>query len=208
MTVEGLTTDDVLIVGLGNPGKEYEKTRHNAGFMVVDQLHEAFGGASLSGGWSSKFQGLHTKVRDGDRKILLLKPETFMNLSGKSVQQAAKFFQIPVERICVVHDDLDFPLGTCRLRLGGGDGGHNGLKSITQQMGSKNYLRLRFGIGRPNIPEKADISRDFVHSWVLGAFSSGEKPALELAIEGAVKALEQLLRDGFERTQNNINQRN
>jgi PTH1 family peptidyl-tRNA hydrolase len=205
-------SEDVLLVGLGNPGEQYRSTRHNAGFLVLDELYRkrcARGGGRSPAlpSWKSKFEGSLAVLQDRDRKIVLLKPETYMNLSGNSVQPASRFYRIPPERICVVHDDMDFDLGVCRFRQGGGDGGHNGLKSVTERLSTREYLRLRFGIGRPKIPEKADIRGNFVHSWVLGAFSGDEEPVLKGALEGAVRSLDHLLRDGFERAQNRTNTR-
>lgn len=211
------TTSDVLIVGLGNPGSEYEKTRHNAGFLVMDRLFEELlriQPASLVSNvqWRSKFQGEYTALArlplgNSARKVFLLKPQTFMNLSGRSVQALSNYFQIPRAQICVVHDDLDFPLGTIRIRKGGGDGGHNGLKSITQDMSGADYVRLRFGIGRPNLSQKADIGSNLVHSWVLGAFGKDEQEPLNGALDCAVSALCSLLKHGLEQTQNAVNQK-
>ncbi|NBW39471.1 aminoacyl-tRNA hydrolase [bacterium] len=211
------TTSDVLIVGLGNPGSEYERTRHNAGFLVLDRLFEELSRSGESSivhalQWKSKFQGNYLTLSrspygEPARKLFLLKPQTFMNLSGESVQALAKYFQIPREQICVIHDDLDFPLGTCRIRKGGGDGGHNGLKSITKLLGGASYVRVRFGIGRPNIGQKADIKGDLVHSWVLGAFGKGEQDTLSGALDTAVDAVCSLLENGFEQTQMTVNRR-
>ena len=197
--------ENLLIVGLGNPGKEYEQTRHNAGFLAVDEFSRRLRADSS---WKEKFQGVFTTQNASGGKIILLKPMTYMNESGVSVQQAAKFFKIPPTDVCIVHDDMDHPLGTVRLKRGGGDGGHNGLKSVSKHLSKRNYLRLRFGIGRPNIPQEADISRDFVHSWVLGKFSEEERSRLREALERASSALEALLHDGFEKAQNVVNKRN
>ena len=214
---DAFTTSDILIVGLGNPGSEYEKTRHNAGFLVLDRLFEELLRAqstalSANTQWRSKFQGEYVSLTrlslgSGNRKVFLLKPQTFMNLSGRSVQALSSYFQIPRGRICVVHDDLDFPLGTIRIRKGGGDGGHNGLKSITQDMSGADYVRLRFGIGRPNLSQKADIGSNLVHSWVLGAFGKDEQESLDEALGCAASALCSLLQRGLEQTQNAVNQK-
>lgn len=214
---DAFTTSDILIVGLGNPGSEYEKTRHNAGFLVIDRLFEELSRTEPTSSmsnmhWRSHFQGEYvsfTRLPLGNtaRKVFLLKPQTFMNLSGRSVRALSSYFQIPLGQICVVHDDLDFPLGTIKIRKGGGDGGHNGLKSITQQMSGADYVRLRFGIGRPNLSEKADIASNLVHSWVLGAFGKDEQELLNGALDSAVSALCSLLRRGFEQTQNAVNQK-
>lgn len=214
---DAFTTSDILIVGLGNPGSEYEQTRHNAGFLVIDRLFEELLRAQSSSlasnaQWRSKFQGEYVSLTrlplgSSSRKVFLLKPQTFMNLSGRSVQALSNYFQIPRSQICVVHDDLDFPLGTIRIRKGGGDGGHNGLKSITQDMSGADYVRLRFGIGRPNLSQKADIGSNLVHSWVLGAFGKDEQRSLEEALDCAASALCSLLKRGLEQTQNAVNQK-
>lgn len=148
-----------LIVGLGNPGPEYALTRHNIGFMAVDVLADA-------ARFTSKFQGLVTQHSIEGEPCLLLKPQTFMNLSGRSVQAAAAFYKIPPERIIVLHDELDLPLGKIRIKQGGGANGHNGLKDIDQALGP-NYWRIRLGIGHPGTKEQ-------VHSHVLSKFSAGE----------------------------------
>ncbi|MDZ4178513.1 MAG: aminoacyl-tRNA hydrolase [Coriobacteriia bacterium] len=134
-----------LIVGLGNPGPEYEHTRHNAGFLVVDLLGENL----RAGYWRDEAGSLTASVRVGDRDIVLAKPLTFMNVSGKALRKLADIYEAPVEEIIIVHDDIDLPAGDVRVKRGGGHGGHNGLRSITDQLGSADYLRVRFGVGRP-----------------------------------------------------------
>ncbi|MCI5064772.1 aminoacyl-tRNA hydrolase [bacterium] len=194
-----------IIAGLGNPGEKYERTRHNAGFLVLDEFARAL---SLgAGSWKEKFDAEYATFSDGGRKVILLKPQTYMNESGRSIQAASRFFKVPPDHVCVVHDDLDFGLGTVRLKFGGGDGGHNGLKSVSRMLSSRQYLRLRFGIGRPNIPQKADISENFVHSWVLGKFSREEDAVLQEALSRATAAIQLLLKDGFEAAQNSVNSR-
>ena len=148
-----------LIVGLGNPGRDYALNRHNIGFLAVDVLAD---GAT----WSGKFQGHIAECRLGTDKHILLKPQTYMNLSGESVGKAAHFYKIPPENILVIHDDLDLPLGKLRVKQGGGHGGHNGLKSIDAHLG-KEYWRLRLGIGHPGDKER-------VTGHVLGNFSKAE----------------------------------
>ena len=146
-----------LIVGLGNPGSKYDQTRHNAGFWLVDDLAKEFG-ATLKN--ETKYNADIAKAQIGDRVVWLMKPQTYMNLSGKSVGPFANFYKIPADRILVVHDELDFAAGVARLKKGGGAGGHNGVTDIAQKLGSKEFYRMRIGIGRPDDPAR-------VESWVL-----------------------------------------
>jgi peptidyl-tRNA hydrolase, PTH1 family len=148
-----------LLVGLGNPGPEYALTRHNIGFMALDALA---GAASFT----SKFHGLSASLTIEGQKVILLKPQTFMNLSGKSVQAAMAFYKIPPENVVVLHDELDLPLGKIRIKQGGGANGHNGIKDIDQMVGP-NYWRIRLGIGHPGMKEQ-------VHGHVLSKFSADE----------------------------------
>lgn len=154
-----------LIAGLGNPGPDYALTRHNIGFMAVDHL--AGGGVNFS----KKFDGLVLQTEITGEKCILLKPQTYMNLSGRSVQAAAAFYKIPPERIIVLHDELDLPLGKIRIKQGGGANGHNGLKDIDEKLGV-NYWRIRLGIGHPGTKEQ-------VHGHVLSKFSAEEMQAVE-----------------------------
>lgn len=163
-----------IIVGLGNPGNEYAGTRHNAGFMVVDEVREHFGFAA----WKAGFKGLVSKGKVAGLDVVLLKPQTFMNLSGASVQAAAAFYKVAPKDVLVVHDELDIPLAEMKFKVGGGDAGHNGLKSITAALGTAEYARLRFGIGRP--VHKAQVS-----DYVLHKFDADE----ELIVDERVKAL-------------------
>ena len=149
-----------LVVGLGNPGPEYALTRHNIGFMAVDVLADA-------GRFTSKFHGETYARTIEDEKVILLKPMTYMNLSGKSVQAAMAFYKIPPENVIVLHDELDLPLGKIRIKQGGGANGHNGLKDIDQMVGA-NYWRIRLGIGHPGMKEQ-------VHGHVLSRFSNDEQ---------------------------------
>src|SRR4051794_4861883 len=135
---------DLLVVGLGNPGREYARTRHNAGRLVVDELARRHDGS-----WKAKFNGQLAEIRLEGHKLALLKPETYMNESGRSVGQAAKFFKLDPDAVLVVHDEGDFDLGRLELKVGGGYGGHNGLRSIGQVLGTPDFLRLRIGVGRP-----------------------------------------------------------
>lgn len=148
-----------LLVGLGNPGTEYALTRHNAGFMLADSIARAY----AFPGWTAKHKGHVTKGNAGGLPLVLLKPQTYMNLSGQSVQAAASFYKIPPENILVAHDELDLPLAQLKYKTGGGDAGHNGLKSITQMLGTPNYARLRIGIGRP--AHKSQVSDYVLHTF-------------------------------------------
>ena len=183
-----------LVVGLGNPGPRYAATRHNAGFLVVDLLAERIGGRF-------KAHRSNADVLEGrmaGRPAVLVKPRSYMNESGGPVVNAARFYKVPVESIIVVHDELDLPFGVLRLKRGGGDGGHNGLRSITSALGSKDYLRVRFGIGRP--PGRQDPA-----DYVLREWASAEKKDLGYQVDRAADAVETLLTDGLEKAQNVYN---
>jgi PTH1 family peptidyl-tRNA hydrolase len=175
-----------LVVGLGNPGKEYEKTRHNVGWMVLDELCERLG-CSFS---REKFEGLFTEYRaDNGRKVLLLKPLTFMNRSGESVGKFVRFYKLQPQEVLVVYDDLDLPLGKLRLRLRGSSGGHKGVLSVEHALGTKEFPRLRVGIGRPERKEE-------VVDYVLSPFKEEEIDIIEKAICKAVDCLEAILVSG------------
>ncbi len=171
----------MLIVGLGNPGPDYEKTRHNIGFMVIDELISRHNATKLS---SSGFKGELFKFQDH----FLLKPLTYMNLSGESIQKVKNFYKI--ENVVVIHDDLDLPFGTLRFKFGGGHGGHNGLKSTDEKI-SKEYIRVRMGIGKPE--HKSEVS-----SYVLGKFSEEEKKYLPQWVKHTADAIEYLLKSSLE----------
>ena len=134
----------LLVAGLGNPGREYARNRHNAGYLVVDELARRHGGS-----WKSKFSGQLAEIKVGDEKLVLLKPETYMNDSGRSVGAAARFFKVEPEDVLIVHDEGDFDLGRLEVKHGGGLAGHNGLRSIAQELGTQDFTRLRIGVGRP-----------------------------------------------------------
>jgi len=174
-----------LVVGLGNPGSRYQWTRHNAGFMVLDRL-SAVTGIPLS---RKSFSGLCGEGHWQGSRIILLKPLTFMNLSGRSVAEAARFHKTEFEDLIIVHDDLDIPFGRMKMKLGGGNGGHNGLKSITSSLGSSEFIRLRIGIGRPVRGEPVD--------YVLSPFGADETNDLPPVLDGAVSMLETLLMEGL-----------
>lgn len=171
----------ILLTGLGNPGTHYARTRHNAGFLFTEQVRLAYGFPA----WKSQHQGLLSKGRIGPQEVLLLQPQTFMNVSGRSVQAAAAFYKVPLSQLWVAHDELDIPLGKVKYKLGGGDAGHNGLKSITTALGA-NYHRLRLGIGRPTGPQP-------VEDYVLQNFTAGEADTLAPVLESLVKHLPTLL---------------
>ena len=186
------------LCGCGNPGREYERHRHNIGFMVVEALAARWK-ASFS---SQKFEAeLATASFAGD-KVLLIKPQTFMNLSGVSVGQAARFYKVGAGDVLVVHDELDLPFGRLQLKLGGSSGGHNGLKSLAESWGENDYPRLRFGIGRPPGP-----GPDRVVGHVLAGFASEEQPQLPALIGKAVEIGEGWARDGTQKAMNAFNRK-
>jgi len=184
-----------LIVGLGNPGAEYAKTRHNAGFLLVEKLAERW-----KSSWTNerKFQARVARAESAGQKVLLAEPQTFMNLSGESVGALVSFYQLPVEKILVVVDDADLPLGEIRLRPGGGSGGHHGLESVAEHLGAKSYARLRLGIGRQH--EARQIT-----GHVLGKFSAAENALLEKVLERAAGQLECWLSAGLQKAMNQFN---
>ncbi|WP_433367251.1 aminoacyl-tRNA hydrolase [Streptosporangium sp. CA-115845] len=183
--------DRWLVVGLGNPGPEYVGNRHNAGFMVLDELAARAGGRF-------KAHRSRSEVLEGRLAgvpAVLAKPLSFMNLSGGPVKALADFYKVDPARVIVVHDELDIPYGALRAKLGGGDNGHNGLKSITKSLATKDYLRVRFGIGRP--PGRMDAA-----SYVLRDFATAERKDLGFLVDRAADVVESLIRVGLEPTQN------
>jgi PTH1 family peptidyl-tRNA hydrolase len=178
-----------LLVGLGNPGKKYAHNRHNVGFMAIDVIAGKYGAAS----WSKKFQGLVAEVAIGNRKVLLLKPQTYMNLSGDSVAGAMRFYKISPESICVIHDEVDFEFGAVKLKKSGGTAGHNGLKSIESHIGN-DFLRLRFGVGK-----EGDVS-----DHVLSDFSKEEMQKVESALEKLSKILFPMIDELHAKGANNL----
>ena len=184
--------DDVwLVVGLGNPGSSYAGNRHNAGFLVLDLLGERVGGRFKA----HKGRADVVEGRLVGQRVVLAKPKCYMNESGGPVSSVSSFFKVPVERLVVVHDELDVDYGVLRLKRGGGDGGHNGLKSITRSLGSKEYLRARFGIGRP--PGRQDPA-----DYVLKDFGTVERKELPFHVDRAADAVEALLTGTLEAAQN------
>ena len=168
-----------LIVGLGNPGSKYELTRHNAGFLILDLLADKF---SASYQKSSKFEAEVGKATIQDQQCILLKPSTYMNLSGRSVRKALDYYKISLDDLIVIYDDIDLTAGDVKTRIGGGHGGHNGVRSIIQTLGDANFSRIKVGIGRPAVAE----SDNDVTNWVLHVFSEEELTSLEQGIFPAV----------------------
>ncbi len=176
---------EYLIAGLGNPGPRYAATRHNIGFLVAEELVERLGGS-----FRSKFSGRLAEVRDGDARLAILCPETFMNLSGRSVGPALRFYKLPPERLVVVHDELDLELGDVRTKAGGGLAGHNGLRSIAEAIGSQDFLRVRIGVGRPDRGEPVPVA-----DWLLQPFRPEvDVPAL---VRRGADAVLGLIRSGY-----------
>ena len=184
-----------LIVGLGNPGKDYAATRHNVGFMALDRLAKRLG---IEWEASKKFTSRLAKGRQDGNTVFLSKPQGYMNLSGQFVAPLAQYYQIPNERVMVVVDDLDLPLGAVRMRPGGGTGGHRGLDSIQGLLGKDDFPRLRLGIGRP------ESNRD-VSSFVLGKFAEAENELLEKVLETAADQLTCWMLQGIGQAMNNYN---
>ena len=186
---------DYIVVGLGNPGQKYEMTRHNAGFLALDLLAQRLGAGPIR---QAKCQSLYTCCTLEGRSLLLMKPQTFMNLSGDSVQPLMAWYKITSEHLLVIHDELDLPPGRIKLKKGGGIAGHNGLKSIVQRLGTQDFCRLRIGVGRP--PDK-----NAVISWVLGHFPPQESALAEHSVKEAVDAVCYFTKYGPEKAANRYN---
>jgi peptidyl-tRNA hydrolase, PTH1 family len=187
-----------LVVGLGNPGPAYRGNRHNVGFMVLDLLAGRVGGRFKA--HKGRADVVETRLGPPPApRVVLAKPKSYMNESGGPVASLRDFFRVPPEQLVVVHDELDLPYGTLRLKAGGGDNGHNGLRSITRSLGSRDYLRVRFGIGRP--PGRMDPA-----DYVLRDFSAAERKDLDFEVDRAADAVEALVRDGLVAAQNNYNE--
>jgi PTH1 family peptidyl-tRNA hydrolase len=187
------TSLDLLVAGLGNPGTEYSRNRHNVGWLVVDELARRH-----DGHWRSKFNGRLAEIRIDGHKVALLKPETFMNDSGRAVQAAARFFKLEPDEVLVVHDESDLETGRLQLRRGGGLAGHNGLRSVAGGLGGPDFLRLRVGVGRP---ERGDPRK--LADWVLSDFQPHEDP--DTIVNRAADAVETLDADGLEAAQRRVN---
>ena len=184
-----------LIVGLGNPGREYEKTRHNCGFRALDGLAQQLG-CKVD---KLKFQGLYTQTTYGGKKLFLLKPQTFMNLSGRAVLQLSAYFHIPPQRIIVMFDDISLEPGRLRVRADGSAGGHNGIKSIIQELGSQEFPRVKIGVGAKPNPE-FDLA-----DWVLSTFSANEEKALAVSLKNAADAALAIIDHGVPEAANRFN---
>ncbi|HHY75098.1 MAG TPA: aminoacyl-tRNA hydrolase [Bacillus bacterium] len=184
------------IVGLGNPGKNYEKTRHNVGFMVIDELCRRWN-LPLN---KEKFKGIYGMGTINGEKVILLKPLTYMNLSGEAIRPLLDYYDIDIEDLIVIYDDLDLPTGKIRLRTKGSAGGHNGIKSAIQHLGTQNFNRLRMGIDRPKNGMQ-------VVDYVLGVFSEEERPDITEAITKAADACEKWLSTSFLEVMNEFNQK-
>ena len=177
---------DWIVVGLGNPGREYERTRHNVGYRTADLLAKD-AGVKID---RAKFRGLTRALSLAGKKVLLLKPETYMNNSGEAVQLAAMFYKVPIDHILVVSDDVSLPVGTIRVRAEGSAGGHNGLKSVISHLGSQEFPRVKIGVGAKPHPDY-DLA-----DWVLSAFSSQEEALMGPAVEKAAAAVLELIKNG------------
>ena len=189
------TNESWLIVGLGNPGKEYERTRHNAGFRAIDILADKLGCRIDKG----KFQGLYGQTVYGGKKVYLLKPQTYMNLSGRSVLQLSAYFNIPPQRIIVLFDDISLAPGRLRIRADGSAGGHNGIKSIISEVGSQSFPRVKIGVGSKPTPEFN------LADWVLSAFSAKEEKDLQFALANAADAALCIIDNGVPESANRFN---
>lgn len=186
---ESASTLDLLVAGLGNPGREHARDRHNAGWMVVDELARRQGAS-----FRSKFSGRFAETRLGEARIALLEPETYMNESGRSIGAAARFFKVAPEDVLVVHDDVDLDVGRLQARLGGGLAGHNGLRSIATALGTHDFLRLRIGVGRPARGDRRPVA-----DYVLSPFEPEED--VDSLVANAADAVESLAEDGLDVTQ-------
>ena len=190
---EQVSTLDLLVAGLGNPGREYERTRHNVGWLVADELARRLGGS-----FRSKFSGKLAEVRLDDLRLALLKPETYMNDSGRSLGAALRFFKVAPGDLLVVHDDVDLEEGRLQARLGGGLAGHNGLRSIAQALGTAEFLRLRIGVGRPGRGDPRPVA-----DYVLSPFEP--EVDVDALVARAADAVETLAREGLDGAQRRFN---
>lgn len=192
---DGASTLDLLVAGLGNPGPRHERDRHNVGWMVVDELARR-----RDASFRSKFNGRIAETRFGDERVALLKPETYMNESGRSISAASRYFKLVPEDVLVVHDDVDLEFGRLQARAGGGLAGHNGLRSISQALGTPEFLRLRIGVGRPGRGDRREVA-DFV----LAPFELHEDH--QVLVGRAADAVEVVVSEGLEEAQRRFNER-
>jgi PTH1 family peptidyl-tRNA hydrolase len=190
---DSTSTLDLLVAGLGNPGREHARDRHNAGWMVVDELVRRHGGS-----FRVKFSGRLAESRLGEARIALLEPETYMNESGRSIAAAARFFKVAPEDVLVLHDDVDLDVGRLQARLGGGLAGHNGLRSIAQALGTQEFLRVRIGVGRPGRGDRRQVS-----DYVLSPFEAEDD--VDAIVASAADAVESLVSEGLDATQRRFN---
>ena len=190
-----------LVVGLGNPGSEYAANRHNIGFMVVDALAKELGASSFRAKFSAQLSEVEDRRGSHDDKLILLKPQQYMNLSGIATQQACAFYKIAPAQTIVVHDEIDLPYERLRIKVGGGHGGHNGLRSITEHCGA-DYVRVRCGVGKP----ESVGNRERVVGHVLGDFGKEEQKTLGVFIAEAADAVRAIVRDGTTKAMNQFNQ--
>ena len=190
---DGASSLDLLVAGLGNPGRQYERTRHNVGWMVIDELARRHGGS-----FRSKFDGQLAEVRLGELRLGLLKPETYMNVSGKSISAARRFFKVEPDALLIVHDDVDLEPARLQVRGGGGLAGHNGLRSIAGALGTQEFLRLRVGVGRPGRGDRRPVA-----DYVLSPFDAEED--VDALISRAADAVETIAADGIEPAQQRFN---
>ena len=187
-----------LLVGLGNPGPKYAQNRHNIGFMVIDEIASRSRGCD---GFRAKFGAELASADVAGAKAILLKPQEYMNVSGQALQRAAAFYQVEPKQVIVVHDEIDLPLGTLRVKVGGGHGGHNGLRSIIQELATQEFLRVRVGVGRPGPAGKGSN----VAGFVLDDFAKGERTEVEIVVKEAADAMESLIQHGSIATMNKFN---
>ena len=185
---------DWLIVGLGNPGQKYEHTRHNMGFLTVDLLAEKLG-VKLN---KVKFKAAYNIVNFAGCKCLVMKPQTYMNLSGEAVREAAQFYKMPADRVLVIYDDVSLPVGKLRVRPSGSAGGHNGIKNIIAHLGTQDFPRVKIGVAAPG--ESGDMI-----DWVIGVPSQAERKVLSESFEKAIQAAERIITDGCQKAMNQFN---
>ncbi len=186
---------DMLIVGLGNPGVEYALTRHNIGFMVADRLREKLSATPER----LKNKALLSEGSFAGKRVLIAKPQTFMNLSGQAVAEIVRFYKIPMDRVIIIFDDISLDVGLLRFRRNGSHGGHNGMKNISEQLSTNDIMRLKVGVGHKPHPDY-DLK-----DWVLSRFSAAEQSALEQGVENGASAIEELLKNGIDRAMNKFN---
>lgn len=188
-----------LLVGLGNPGREYAHNRHNVGFMVVERWVDRHLTPGVGSSWREKFHAKTTSVTAGRERVVALLPQTYMNRSGKSVVAAAQFHRVPPARVVVVHDEIDFDFGRVAVKSGGGHGGHNGLRDIIGLSGNRDFVRIRVGVGRP-------AKGNNVSKWVLGDFDPIDAAVLPEVVDRAMGAISKVISDGVRAAMNEFNQ--